>query len=125
MSKRKSYCSKWCGLGCTKDMHDLAVKRAKALAKELNEKLGKGWTWEVWENLGWYSKAISPCKRIHVHPNYYSGKLMEHTAYLNEVSRHPGGKWADHGRTAKSSVRNVIKKAKAEIARMQAIVEGL
>ena len=60
------YCSPACGGGCTKVAHDAAKKQASELAKQL----GKGWKPHVWENLGWFAKAISSCGRIKVyHPD--------------------------------------------------------
>jgi hypothetical protein len=47
------YCSPACGGGkgiCDKSKYDLAVKKAKALAK----RMGAGWKPNVWENMGWY-----------------------------------------------------------------------
>lgn len=42
------YCSPNCGGGCTHNSYKRACRESEALA----ESLGKGWTPEVWENLG-------------------------------------------------------------------------
>ncbi len=44
------YCSPACGGKCTKAKYDLAVRDGKSLA----ERMGKGWVYDVWENLGWH-----------------------------------------------------------------------
>jgi hypothetical protein len=44
------YCSPWCGANCTKAAYDLAVSKAKALAR----RMGKGWKPRVHENMGWF-----------------------------------------------------------------------
>lgn len=46
----KTYCSPWCGGGCTKAAYDSCRRKAKALAR----RMGKGWTTHVHENLGWF-----------------------------------------------------------------------
>lgn len=44
------YCSPRCGCKCLEERYDAAVKLAKAAQK----KLGRGWSTEVWENMGWH-----------------------------------------------------------------------
>lgn len=50
--KRKGniYCSPGCGKGCTIQEYNKALNKAKKTAKLL----GKGWTFNVYENLGWF-----------------------------------------------------------------------
>lgn len=48
------YCASWCGGGCTRKQYLTAMRKAKALAR----KMGKGWSWHVWENLGWHYQAV-------------------------------------------------------------------
>lgn len=112
------YCSPACGRGCTKAEYDRAVKRADKLAK----KLGPGWKPEVFENLGWFSMATSPCGRITVHPpdtaeGYYD-------AFLNKAGE-VGGLWTVSASTPKQAVAKVIEAGKRHLAEIQAIMEGL
>lgn len=82
---------------------------ARLAGKSLAKTLGRGWTWKVWENLGWHYKAISPCGRI---------KVTSHNcAFLGDPGS-SGGRWAEHGRTPKSAVRNVIAAAKKDLAKI-------
>jgi hypothetical protein len=61
--KGESYCSPACGFQCTHKNYLAAIKKGTALAK----KLGEGWTFEVWENMGWHYRAVMHnCK---VYPN--------------------------------------------------------
>lgn len=46
-------CAPACGRGCTQAEYE----RAKAFADRIAKRLGKGWRGEVWENMGWHSKA--------------------------------------------------------------------
>lgn len=117
-------CAPWCGRGCTRAEHDRAKRRGKALAKSL----GRGWTVRVWENLGWHYAAHSPCGRIKVHESRIktSGRQMTEpfTAFLGEATT-VGGRWAAHGRTPQEAVAAVIAQARAELEKIQALVEGI
>jgi len=44
-----TYCSPRCGWGCTRAQHDLAV----AKGREISERMGAGWEYEVSEKYGW------------------------------------------------------------------------
>ena len=107
-----TYCSSFCGRGCTWDEFQLAKRDAKKLATSL----GKGWKPDVWENLGWHYRVWSPCGRISVHPHY--------TAFLGDPFE-SGGRWAEHGKTARSAIRNVIAVAKAKLEEINANIVGL
>lgn len=50
----KIYCAPACGRGCTRAMYDRAHREATKIAKAL----GPGWKIRVWENLGWYGRAV-------------------------------------------------------------------
>lgn len=74
------YCSPACGgrerHGCTWQAHLQAKSRARAMAKLL----GPGWTWKVYENLGWHyaverggcslSETTQSSKGTHRRPAY-------------------------------------------------------
>ena len=111
-----AYCSPGCGGGgCTHREY----RRAGGACARLCAALGRGWTQHVWENLGWHHAAVSPCGRIKVHP---SGSGWN--AFLSNAGQ-PGGLWVGRGRTAKGSVRDVVRIAKADVARLAAMVAGL
>lgn len=113
---RDTLCAPGCGRGCTKKEHDRAVREGARLALSL----GSGWSPEIWENLGWHWAAISPCGRIKVHPSSATG----FHAFLGEPGC-AGGRWAVYGKTARSSVRNVVRAARAELSKIGAMIEGL
>lgn len=92
------YCAPACGRGCTRAEYEDAVARGKALAK----RLGPGWTHEVWENLGWYTKAVSPCGRWKVHDD--GRGASRYTAFLGDAGS-AGGIWAESGSTALEAIR--------------------
>lgn len=96
-------------MNCTKEMHDRAVNGAKALAKYL----GKNWTYQVWENLGWHFSVMSPCGRIRVY------------AIANCFTAFLGDQWAESANTPRGAIRKVIVKAKKELAKIRAILTGL
>jgi hypothetical protein len=59
MPLTKLRCEKWCGRGCT----DAEYQRAKQLAAQMVKRLtqanvGNGWEPYVWENYGWFAKAM-------------------------------------------------------------------
>jgi len=108
----KKYCAPFCGRGCTWDEFQTAKRDAKKLATSL----GKGWKPNVWENLGWHYSAISPCGRIKVHKGFI--------AFLGDPDS-SGGRWAEHGKTAKSAIRNTIAVAKAELKKIGGYLTGL
>ncbi len=96
--------------------------RALVEAKKLCALLGKGWKPRVLENIGWHYSASNEDGRISVSPIPGFG----YHAFLSE----PGtfscrGRWAENGKTAKSAVRNVVRKAKADLAKMNALLAGL
>ena len=110
-----TYCSSFCGRGCTWDEFQVAKRDAKKLATSL----GKGWKVRVWENLGWHYCANSPCGRIKVHKGH-----NDYFAFLGEPDS-CGGRWSADGKTARSAIRNVIAMAKAELKEINAHITGL
>lgn len=113
------YCSPACGASCTWAKYQQANKDAKALAK----RLGKGWTIRVWENMGWFYQAISPCQRIKVSGPSYG--LKDFTAYLGDADPCGGGRWVASSKTPIGSVRDVVHKAMENIAALEAYAVGL
>jgi hypothetical protein len=109
------YCSPFCGAKCTYAAYLVAQHNGKTLAR----RLGKGWTFRVWENLGWHSEAISPCGRWKVG----AGKRGDSfTAFLGEKDS-PGGQWAEHGSTPQEAIMNTRAKAFEEITRKAALLD--
>jgi hypothetical protein len=90
--------------------------QAKKDAKKLAASLGPKWTPHVSENMGWHHSALSPCGRIYLTPGY--------CAFLGDPFSF-SGRWAEQGRTAKAAVRNVIRTAKHELAKINACVKNL
>ncbi len=113
------YCEPWCGANCTKVQYDRAV----LLAHHAAEVLGYGWKSSLSHNMGWYASAVSPCGRIKVSVHDYRGKIS-YTAFLGQAEE-PGGRYAEHGSTAKAAVRKVMKVAVADLKSIGALIEGL
>lgn len=121
MAKAKLRCADWCGAGCTEAQYQRARRNGAALAK----RLGKGWTFQVHENLGWHYKAVSPCGRLKVLETLNAGPFPRgYTALLGEPDM-VGGQWAEHGKTAKAAVRRVVAVAQADLSRIAAMIKGL
>lgn len=107
------YCSPACGFGCKYAHYVKANERGKALAK----KMGKGWTFRVWENGTWYYAVTSPDGRIAVHPPTFKG-----SGYIAFVDN---GIFSAYAKTPRQAVNAVIVEAKKRLASMQALVESL
>lgn len=109
------YCAPACGGGCTHAAFLKATADAAALCASLNKTSGKGWTPNVWENLGWHHSAISACGRIKVHPHGYGIKGA--TAFFGSADL-PGGKWSAQSLSPAKAVQKVIAEFRAELAPM-------
>jgi len=109
-------CAKWCGRGCTEQEYQQAVSAGAKLAA----RLGKGWKPVIWENLGWHYQAVSPCRRLKVHPSHGKGYI----AFLGEAD-FPGGTWAEHGATPAAAVRAVVCLARRDVADITSLIGGL
>lgn len=125
--KGDTYCAPFCGRGCKFSWYEKAMRDSERLCK----RLGKGWTPEVWENLGWHFKAISSCGRIKVHCSTYSHPKQNHgkkytsyIAFFGEVDS-PGGYWAEHGDTPEEALKKVMRIAKNEWKRTNKLFKGL
>lgn len=106
------YCSPRCGRGCTFAEYQSATRDAKALAK----RLGAGWRTDVWENMGWHYRALSPCGRVKV-----SGERDSYLAFLGEPDS-GGGRWAEHGPTPEDAIRAVVKAAVTDLNAIGAMI---
>lgn len=124
------YCSPLCGMGCTHEAFLTAHNRANLLCKRLDRTTKiKGWTKRVWENLGWHYSAISPCGRIKLHTHHFAANkvhkaFISYTAFLGDKDS-SGGTWAEHGDTPAEAVKKVIAVAKAQLAKIDAVLNGL
>lgn len=58
------FCSPWCGCNCKKADHD----RAHVEGARLSNKMGKGWTYQVWENGGWHFKLVKG--KVEIYPGH-------------------------------------------------------
>lgn len=116
------FCSPACGGGCTHASFLKAHSDAAMLCETLAKTTAiKTWRPNVWENLGWHCNAISGCGRLKVHP---SENPTSFTAFLGKANE-GGGKWAEHGKTPKAAVSNVILVAKNQLAEVGAIITDL
>lgn len=96
------------------ETHASATRKGKALARTL----GKGWTFEVWESIGWWYKAISPCGRWKVH-GYPDGHYCAFLSEAGEIS----GVWAETGQTPQEAVANTQAKALAEVTHRAGLLD--
>ena len=114
------YCAPACGMGCTKAEHDQTKQTGRMVAMML----GRGWTTEVHENLGWHWTVISPCGRIRVSGGYRDNFPKRFHAMLcrrGDVA----GRYVGEGRTPRAAVNNCIRAAKDSLAEIGAFIEGL
>jgi len=118
-----AYCSPACGGGekvCSMEHYERAVDAANELARDL----GDGWEPEIWENLGWHARVNSSCGRISVHIPLLP-RDVSYMAFLGPRRLKPAGKWAEHGRTAREAIANVIDAARRDLGVIESCVRGL
>jgi hypothetical protein len=112
------YCSPRCGLGCTRADYNKAHKDADALAL----RLGHGWTTNVWENLGWHFRVVSPCGRIEIGYNKGRGRgAGSYSAGFGAPDGH-GRNWWKEGKTPEAAIKNVARVAVAELHGIGAVI---
>jgi hypothetical protein len=100
--KGNIYCSSACGGGCNRKDYDKAVKAGKKWAN----KLGRGWKYRVWENLGWHVKVLK--NEFCIHLEY--GKPG--CAYLNPVKNIGGfGNFYTHGNQPIDMMKKMVTEA--------------
>ena len=116
--KGGTYCSPWCGAGCTRASYEAEKEQANAICKAL----GPGWRVRLWENLGWHHEAISPCGHVRV-----SRQTIGARAFWARVgpAGDPSIEFDAHASTPGVAVRRAVRKARAEIARLQEMIQGL
>lgn len=110
--KGRLYCAPACGRGCTKQEHNRAIYQAR----KLRDRMGKRWRINIWENMGWHYRVISPCGRIYLHPGYI--------AFLGEPNA-GGGRYTFQHSHPERAVLGVIETAKRDLATIGAILKGL
>lgn len=113
------YCSPACGHGCLRAEHDKAHEDAKALSALL----GEGWTYRVWENLGWHYAVKSPCTRMEIHHSRYGNRSI-YTAFLGDYGS-IGGHWTASREDPKEAIRAVVNEGREALGRMGAVFTDL
>lgn len=122
------YCSPGCGFKCTWAAHQEAHRKGALLAKRLNEKMGPGWKYEVWENWTWHYKAVfNPRPNVvgsdyvdtlYVYVDRNSATDVSFTAFVNS------GAWT--ATNPFEAVRLARESVKAEHARLSLLLaEGM
>lgn len=115
------YCSPACGGKCTWANYQKAVKDSAALAKSL----GKGWTTNVTENLGWHWDVQSPCGHLRVSGPYACRDENSFHAFVGDVGDWGTGDFSEHGNTPKEAMRKVIRTAKRAASRLVSMTKDL
>lgn len=108
----KIYCSPRCGGNCTLAAFQAATVAAEKLAK----RLGPGWTPDVWENVGWHYKVVSPCRRLKLHGPYSARDC--YMAFFGDKDMESGGTYAESGNTPTEAISATIETAAADFATM-------
>jgi hypothetical protein len=72
------YCSPACGMGCTTEMYNKAMKDADALCKRAAKEVGGEWVPDVWENLGWHYAITLKGGDITIHTRKLNGKVVSY-----------------------------------------------
>jgi len=117
------YCSPACGGGaatCTVARYRDAHEAAEETARDL----GPGWKPVVMENLGWHASVVSPCGRVSIHiPR--RPRDGQYLAFLGPKKLQPAGKWAEHGRTPREAIENVLRAARRDLGLIEETIKGL
>ena len=116
----RMYCSPGCGRGCTWAEYKAAEKRAQAMCR----RLGKGWKSQVFENMGWHVKVISPCKRIAV---AYTMAYSRYSRFHASIGK-PGGPgflWDACDTTPEGAVKEAVRVAKKHVRDLSDLIDGL
>lgn len=92
-------------------------KQASEDAQALAERVGGGWKPEVWQNLGWHYKVVSPCGRVKIHPSS-DGSF---TCFLSDDDG-AGGIFVEHGSTPLAALKATLVRAYAERAKINALI---
>ena len=78
----------------------------------------------MFERLGWHARVVSPCGRINISlptlPNDTG-----YTAFLGPKEDQPAGKWAEHGRTPREAIENVLGAARHDLGLIEKTIRGL
>lgn len=100
------------------DQNEATIK-ANALAQEL----GKGWTEDVWENMGWYYHARSPGGTVTVFP---SGGGKSYLALIHNPGTNAGQMGlSGKGTSAREAVDETVALTRKEIAKLEQWLEGV
>lgn len=105
------FCAPACGFDCTME----AFKKVERLASGLCARLGAGWAPHLWENMGWFYEAISPCGNIKVRKDRGA---RTYTADLGGR-----GRWSGTGSTPRRAVRMALDLARSEAKGIQLLVK--
>lgn len=87
--------------------------------------LGNGWTFEVWENLGWHSKVISPDKyvSVYIHPGAVKDTYMVMIGPSKDGSSLPG--WHYTADSVEEALNGAFEKVHAEAIRMMSFLSAV
>lgn len=93
--------------------------QARDLAAKLCAELGEGWKSDVWENTGWYCRAVKG--DLTVYPKW--SQRERYSAWLEPANTLIGNhvvQFIAYGETAEDALGNVKQDARTMIARIEA-----
>jgi hypothetical protein len=114
------FCAPACGGGCTYAAYRKACADAMELCHTLKGCFGGTWRFRVWENLGWWHEAISPCGRVRVSAERWGS----FSAGIGERGG-CGSRWHAHAGSPRQAVLKVVWKAEADLAKLGATFADL
>lgn len=118
-----AYCSPACGGGpvvCSIKRYEHAIDVANKVARDL----GEGWKTDVFENLGWHARVVSPCGRLSIALPTLPDDVW-YTAFLGPKEIQPGGRWAATERTSREAIEAVLNAARHDLGLIEKTIKGL
>lgn len=117
------YCSPGCGHQCMRADYEAAHKCGQELAKTL----GNGWSYHVWENLGWHVAANDESGFINVHPPLrLFGKGGVYHVMIDDEPGGGAGRWTaldEDPVVALNALRKIIRIEAELLQRISAAVD--
>lgn len=113
----RTYCSPFCGSGCTKDEHDKAKAIGVMTLKRL--KNPAGWKIRVWENMGWHVQLKKGGMNLHIRT--YGDKIEYSTLFSAEGGSGGDPSWTDQFRSEdpNKAVEHQLKLVRRELKKIQ------
>ena len=94
LSREKDGSYRYCAPGCGGGSTLASYERARALAMVTASRMGRGWTWRVWENLGWHCKVFDPSGYVAIYPPGGEFRRGSFSVMVDDERFGSAGRWS-------------------------------